>query len=150
MCVPTILPENIELHNYTTQCLGFLARSVSSKPASLVNHPAAHFLSQKTGGRLNHMACTWYNNCTNRKMCDRILMMITIIIRCISLIHSPCWTGYCSTPTYNFSQSSSSSSSSSIITPTIRSRAWAADFRVDRGRMGSELSATVYYEILQL
>ena len=28
-------------------CLGFLARSVSSKSASLVNHPATHFFSQK-------------------------------------------------------------------------------------------------------
>jgi len=28
-------------------CLGFLARSVNSKSASLVNHPAAHFLSLK-------------------------------------------------------------------------------------------------------
>ena len=28
-------------------CLGFLARSVSSKSASLVNHPATHFFSHK-------------------------------------------------------------------------------------------------------
>ena len=31
----------------TAVCLGFLARSVSSKSASLVNHPATHLFSQK-------------------------------------------------------------------------------------------------------
>ena len=41
------------------------------------------------------------------KIHDEIRMMITmikiILVSCMSPIHSPCWTGYCSTLTHNFS-----------------------------------------------